>query len=142
MLECSAPSQRDRPCPQLQPEIQQRAEQHQRGGIKQNPVSARRSLRGKLTLHDQRANDLLFASGRRGDQRLQRGVGRRQQVVQYAAMRDRRLNRFGVGSWAWQSRKLLQPILDVARRGRRGIEREVQHGSRERGSGRDHRNIV
>ncbi len=57
-------------------------------------------------------------------------------------MRDRRLNRFGVAGWALQTRKLFQPILDVARGGRRSIEREMQHGGGERGGGGDHGHMV
>ena len=86
-----------------------------------------------------RANGILLTGRRCRDQRLQRGIGRRQQVMQQAAMRDRRLYRGVVVTGIWQGRQLFQPILDLTRGGRRRIQREVQHGGRERGGGGDDR---
>src|SRR6267142_813522 len=57
-------------------------------------------------------------------------------------MRDRRLYRGSIATRVWQGRQLLQSRLDVACSGWRRIEREVQHGGRERGGDRDHRCLV
>ena len=62
--------------------------------------------------------------------------------MQQPTMRDRRLYRGGIATRVWQGRQLLQSILDLARRGRRRIEREVQHGGGERGGGRNHLRAV
>src|SRR5258708_33891833 len=62
--------------------------------------------------------------------------------MQHAPMRDCRLYKVGVAGRALQTRKLLQPILDLADRGRRRIEREVQHGGCQRAGGSDHRPVA
>ena len=145
VLERGSPPQGDRACPQLQPEIDQRAEQQQRRSVKKNTVSARRGARGKLTLHDQcseRHPARGYCRGGTSTPSTTASVSGSRSCSTPPCAIAACIEALSSPGWAGKRRQLLQPILDIARGGRRRIKREVQHGGGERGGGGDDRRIV
>jgi len=87
-------------------------------------------------------NDVLLAKARCRYQCPQQAIGCRQQRMQYSPVRDHRLDRIDVARRILQISQFVQPILDLARGNLRAVEREAQHGSRERAGGCDYRLMV